>query len=149
MGNSANRDRRRQTTQDDRKKALELRNRGLAFAQIAEIMGFSGSHIYKLVQDAIDEIPRENAVQLRATELARLDRMLAGVYPKAVSGNEKAIETVLKIMVRRSRYLGLDAPTSVAVTSSAVTINVTPEVARAFAPPEEDVPMLADGTEAH
>jgi hypothetical protein len=54
---------------------------------------------------------------IRQLELDRLDGMLLGIYGSAKKGNHGAIDRVLRIMDRRSKYLGLDAPTKQDVTS--------------------------------
>ena len=45
-----------------------------------------------------------------ALELLRLDDMLFGLWPDARRGDNTAVVTVLKIMERRSKLLGLDMP---------------------------------------
>ena len=47
---------------------------------------------------------------MRMLELRRLDAMLERVWVLTETGSPKAIETVLKIMKRRARLMGLDAP---------------------------------------
>jgi hypothetical protein len=49
-------------------------------------------------------------------ELARLDRLQAAVWGDAIAGDIAAIHTVLKIMERRAKYAGLDAPTRAAIS---------------------------------
>src|SRR6266568_8631040 len=53
-----------------------------------------------------------NADTVRQEELARLDKMYAGLEGKIEGGDLPAIRVGLAIMERRARYLGLDAPTS-------------------------------------
>jgi hypothetical protein len=43
-------------------------------------------------------------------ELDRLDAMLRACWSKAIGGDMKAVDRVLKISERRSKLLGLDAP---------------------------------------
>ena len=47
---------------------------------------------------------------VRSLELARLDEMLLGLWGKASRGELQSVDRVLKILERRARYLGLDAP---------------------------------------
>ena len=56
---------------------------------------------------------QEPADELRTLELERLDRLLLGVWGQAAKGNQGAVDRALKIMERRARLLGLDAPTKV------------------------------------
>lgn len=95
-------------------KALELRRMGKGYAEIAAAVGIGKSQAHRLVQaglqDARDQIAAR-ADDLRAVELSRLDGMLAGLWPDARKGNQGAVDRVLRIMERRARMLGLDAPT--------------------------------------
>lgn len=58
---------------------------------------------------------QEPADELRSLELERLDRLLLGVWSQAAKGNQGAVDRALKIMERRARLLGLDAPTKQAL----------------------------------
>ncbi len=103
-------------------KALELRRMGKGYIEIAAALGIGKSQAHRLVQagltDARAQISGE-ADELRAEELSRLDGMMSGVWPAARKGSVGAIDRVLRIMERRSRLLGLDAPTKVAETDPA------------------------------
>ena len=116
MGNSVKRDKSLAATQEKRRQALELRKRGLTYPQIAKAMGVALSNAHCFVQQAIADIPREPAGEVLLMELERLDRMLAGMWPKAIAGNEKAVTAAVKIMDRRARYLGIDAPVRAELT---------------------------------
>jgi hypothetical protein len=62
------------------------------------------------------ETLQEPADEVRQLELLRLDRYLSAIAEKVDSGDLKAIDRALKIMERRSKLLGLDAPQKVAPT---------------------------------
>lgn len=98
-------------------KALELRRMGKGYAEIARTLGIGKSQAHRLVQaglsDARDQI-RAEANDLRAEEISRLDAMLAGLWPDARKGHQGAVDRVLRIMERRSKLLGLDAPVRLA-----------------------------------
>lgn len=98
-------------------KALELRRMGKGYAEIARTLGIGKSQAHRLVQaglqDARDQI-KAQADDLRAEEISRLDGMLAGLWPDARKGSHGAVDRVLRIMERRSRLLGLDAPVRLA-----------------------------------
>jgi hypothetical protein len=98
--------------------ALELRKAGVSFPQIARRLGYSGpGAAFKAVQSALDATLREPAESLRTLEAERLDRLMLGVWQRATAGDAKAVDNVLKIMDRRARLLGLDAPRKVAPTT--------------------------------
>lgn len=90
-------------------KALELRKAGSTFQQIADVCGYANApRAHEAVTKAIRAIPREAAVEVRALELERLDRLTLAVWDAARNGDRGAIDTVLRLMQRRSRLLGLD-----------------------------------------
>lgn len=92
-------------------RALELRKAGLGYAAIARQLGYAGpSGAYKAITTALRGLTREPAEELLTLELARLDALLTGLWAEARAGNVSKVDRVLKIMARRSAYLGLDAP---------------------------------------
>lgn len=103
-----------------RREALYLRNTGASFAAIGKTLGVSKSAAFKAVNTALqalrDEI-KEQAGLLQSQEADRLDQLQLGIWSDATRGNLQAIQTVLKIMERRARLLGLDQPVKVAPTN--------------------------------
>ncbi|MFW6344772.1 MAG: hypothetical protein ACOC0M_00350, partial [Halomonas sp.] len=49
-------------------------------------------------------------------ELDRLDRLLLGLWPKATAGSVAHVDRAIKVMERRAKLTGLDAPTKIAPT---------------------------------
>ena len=96
-----------------RLKALELRKAGMTYRQIGRELGVSHQQAWKDVNRSIKEIQtetNEKAKQLKTIELERLNSMLIAIWQSVMSGDNQSIATALKIMERRSRYLGLDEP---------------------------------------
>lgn len=94
-------------------QALELRRAGLGFEAIGAKLGIKKSQAHRLVQAGLADCRAQvaaNADELRSEEVSRLDGMLQGLWPRARKGEAAAVDRVLKIMERRSRLLGLDAP---------------------------------------
>lgn len=60
-----------------------------------------------MVHQALDEHVAENADELRATEVARLDALQAVVWPVAMAGNLEAVRQVTALIEKRARLLGL------------------------------------------
>ena len=89
--------------------ALELAADGCSYDEIARQVGFShrGS-AHRAVFKALDEREVEDVEALRTLEGARLDRLQAAVWDRAMAGDIGAISAVLKIMDRRIRLLGLE-----------------------------------------
>lgn len=56
---------------------------------------------------------REAVAELRELEATRLDALQYGVWDAAVDGVHQVINDVLRIMDRRAKLYGLDAPTQV------------------------------------
>jgi hypothetical protein len=92
-------------------KVLELRRAGFTFQRIAEEVGYatpSGA------QRALERIMTRNLPQapeeFRWQELDRLDRMQVALWPRAMKGDDRAIGTIIRLMERRARLVGIDAP---------------------------------------
>ncbi len=93
-----------------------MRKAGFDYQTIADRLGYrSPSGAHKAVSTALNKTLREPAKALRQVELERLDALLTGVWSAARRGNLGAVDRVLKIMDRRAKLLGLDAPTKVAI----------------------------------
>ena len=111
---------RRIEAQERRRKAVELRRAGASFRQIAATLGMAKSSAHKTVKVALAELKQEvddQAKLLQVQEADRLDRLQFNLWTRAVGGDVTAIQTVLKIMERRARLLGLDQPQKVAPTN--------------------------------
>lgn len=95
-------------------KALKLRLKGLNYREIGREIGVSHPQAYRYVIECLDQIReemKETAEQVLMLELERLDGLTSTFYPKAIDGDIDAAGTVLRVMQRRAKLLGLDAPT--------------------------------------
>jgi hypothetical protein len=74
----------------------------------------------------------KNALEERKECIGRLDRMLTAVWDKVRQGNERAIDTALRIEERRAKLNGLDAVTKSALdlTSGGEPIKFTVTIPR-------------------
>ena len=105
-----------------RKLALEMRARGLPYREIGEQLGVSMQAAHRLVVTALEALRTETgeaAADLRTLELERCDKMLAGLWEAATSGDTGAVSAALRVAERRSRLLGLDAPQKAEVSGPA------------------------------
>ena len=95
----------------DAAKVLSLRVSGKTYAKISEETGFSvhlcRKHINSLTKNINLSLDLEELVYL---ELERLDHLTSAVWLDAMGGSDKAVSSVLRIMERRSKLMGLDAP---------------------------------------
>ncbi len=97
-----------------RRAAVQLRIAGHSWDAIARQLGYdSKASAYTDVRRALEKAVTKLAIPLEAhrqLELDRLDAMQNALWPAALDGETKAIDTALRLMDRRARLLGLDAP---------------------------------------
>jgi hypothetical protein len=65
----------------------------------------------------MESIPQEEAKELRSLNIERLNHMLLVLWPQIQAGNERSIDTGLRIMERLDRLMGTEA-------GSVVDVNV-------------------------
>jgi hypothetical protein len=133
---------------DRRSKAVALRLSGASFETIAALLGYTTrgaacQDITRALEASLAEQSRSADV-LREAELLRLDLLQVGAWAAAADGDPKAIEVVLKIVDRRCKLLGLDAPQRHEV----ITLDaVDAEIARLTAELGRDETAAAAGVE--
>jgi hypothetical protein len=93
-----------------RRLALSLRLAGATYEAIGRQLGCSGPGALHLVTRAVRDVGRDPAEQLLKLELDRLDRLHRTVWTRALNGDVEALDRVLRLMARRAKLLGLDAP---------------------------------------
>lgn len=92
-------------------RALEARKEGKTFAQIADEVGYNSPQAaHDAVKRALDAMIREPAEDVRRLELERLDAMWGLHYLNAQAGDVQALAACMRIMERRAKLLGIDAP---------------------------------------
>lgn len=109
-------------------EAVKLYKEGHTFRYISAALGCSVGTAYNAVRTAFEESLRlslEEANIIRQVELERLDDMFVPLFQKAKGGDIRAADTALRIMERRSKYLGLDMPDKLSV-SNRFSINMLP-----------------------
>ena len=105
-----------------RTKAVAMRKMGWSYGRIAVQLGMTKSSVHKAVTKALTEAQEYlngEAGILRTQELDRLDDLQASFWIDATKGNPKAGMMILRLMERRAKLLGLDAPAKIAQTDSA------------------------------
>lgn len=103
-------------------EALKLRLAGATYQQVSEQLHCGGKgNAHLMVQKALLATIQEPADDVRALELARLDRLLLALWGQATTpgGQQLAtVDRVLKIMAERRFYvLGLKVPEKIAPTT--------------------------------
>ncbi len=118
-----------QTTQK-RADAIRLRLAGCSYDQIAERLGYANrSSAFKAVEAGRLAILAEPAREMVALECARLDELMVALWPQALAGDVQAVDRVLRIMERRARYLGLDAPARTEQSDGVLQVVFNPALA--------------------
>jgi transposase len=95
-------------------KALELRIAGAAYRQIATQLNVSLHCAYDDVQNELgrlDAVAKKKAERMRELEAQRLDQLTVALAPSLRVGDPRAIATAVRLMERRAKLFGLDAPT--------------------------------------
>ena len=100
---------------DKENKVLELRRSGETWERIAVAVGYANaSGTQKAYARVVSRVQRESVDEIRDLELDRLDRIQRAFWtPAIVDRDKRAAEVVLKVMDRRAKLLGLEAPTKV------------------------------------
>lgn len=99
--------------QQKRLLALQLREGGAKYREIAEQLQVTTSYAHELVMKAMDDLNdtvAETAERMRQLELNRLDKMWMDLSTRKDATSPRTIDTKLRIMERRAKLLGLDAP---------------------------------------
>lgn len=95
---------------------LRMRREGHTFEEIGEKLGISRQRAGQVVVEELTKLSSEIEAEARIAavmESERLDNLTRILYPKATKGNLQAIDRLLKVMERRARLFGLDAPSRI------------------------------------
>jgi len=112
------------------KTAAELRADGKSYPEIAKVLGVATSTAWRAVIRETAKVSyeaREEAERILATEWEITEQLLDAAMPAADAGDMDAVRTVLRILDRRSRYRGFDAPTAFQAEVAAVGVFTTKE----------------------
>lgn len=93
------------------RKVVELRQMGITYEVIAKEVGYaSASGAYHAYERALARYPRETFDKKRDLQEQRIERLLAGVWTKALRGDTTALMVTIKLFERQAKLLGLDMP---------------------------------------
>lgn len=113
---------------EKRAKAVAMRLAGADWNSIAKAVGYASPGA---ACTAVDEALKANLRQqhdkteeLRQLAVMRYDRLQAAFWPKALKGDPKAADVVLKCLAGRERVEGTAAPTKMEHGGSVVTYQV-------------------------
>ncbi|OZC55072.1 hypothetical protein CH289_07710 [Rhodococcus sp. RS1C4] len=88
-------------------KVLKLRRAGLHYYQIAEKLGISQTLAHKDYKQAIQEITNPIAQDIVDEHRDRIMGLITGLSAKAARGDNKAADSILKLMEYEARLLAL------------------------------------------
>tara|TARA_R100000700_G_C3143141_1_gene124302 strand:- start:47 stop:541 length:495 start_codon:yes stop_codon:yes gene_type:complete len=97
---------------------LKLRKVGFDAQRISDELDIPLDRVKNIISGALKKLTKEmkgQAEQIRSLELTRLDEMQSAIWDDCMGGKLTAIDRVLKIMERRSKLVGLDAPEKIDV----------------------------------
>lgn len=103
-----------------RQQVWQLRLKGLSLSQIGAALGITKQSAHALLENALHDAAAEHkamASRWIELELARLDELHAALHHKALAGDHQAVDAIGRLMARRAKLLGLDAPDRVDHTS--------------------------------
>lgn len=94
-------------------EAYELRLAGKSPSEIAEMLGIAHvDDVYRLLNERFSYdaayMTSRDRNDILGTELLRLEALQAAVWPSAMMGDPKAVDSAIKIIATRARIVGLD-----------------------------------------
>ena len=92
---------------------IELRHEGYVWREIATMVDMSIAGVVKAYKRALMRHPVAAIEEHRELELDRLDNLQRTYWQPAVNGNLRAADFVLRVIDKRAKLLGLDAPMKV------------------------------------
>ena len=94
-------------------RVVELVMAGWTYDAIAREVGFrSKGSVSKAFWRALSAREESNVRTYRALEVSRLDALQLCLWDRAMAGDVTAVSTILRIIDRRIRVLGLDRPSA-------------------------------------
>lgn len=113
--------------EERRKKIAANLLAGLDYRTMANALGVSIGTIAADVKILMGRWQKEQVGvmdQIVQLEVTRLDRALNAIWNKILDGDQGAINSMLRIMERRAKLLGLDKPAGLDLTSDGEPITV-------------------------
>lgn len=105
---------------DKKAQAFDLKLAGHSLREIGAMLGVSHTCVGLWIREECEERVAPLAAQVRAMELARLDKYLTYLESRMEQGDDKAIGIAVRISESRRKLLGTDAPLQVDATVAEV-----------------------------
>lgn len=116
---------------DDIWERYTLRNQSQQ--QIANDLGISQQRVSQILTDIRAALPDETRHDCIARRRAQLDALIAAHLPEARAGDKDATASLLKLLDREAKYMGLDAPQEVRATVTQTSPEVLERIRQAKA----------------
>jgi len=92
-------------------ECIRLRRTGMTFDEIAIAVGYANSGgAQKAYERGMGRLVHDDVKAERARMMDQLDMMLNAHWARSMAGNPDHTNTVLRVLERRARLLGLDMP---------------------------------------
>lgn len=103
---------------------LRLRVSGKSFHRIAQDLDYpdeeAAYEAYKKVCEKRYKASEQTVQEHVNLEISRIDAALEAMWPQVENGSPRAVQTMLQLMDRRSKYLGLDKAQKIEITKKSV-----------------------------
>lgn len=91
-----------------RAELLRRFTEGELIADIADDLGMSAATARRDLTRAFADLPWRGALQARAVQVGRLDRLIGALSEQAMAGDHRAARELTRAIATQSRLLGLD-----------------------------------------
>lgn len=99
---------------------LEDYKHGLNYRRIGEKYGVSHQTVAEEIREYLKELRSigiRSVIEYRQVQMERIQAAYNALWPNVVAGRIDAINTMIRLMDREARLLGLDAPQKVDITA--------------------------------
>lgn len=107
-------------------RAYQMRAAGASWWDIADRLQITQGHAARLVAHKIAaaaQLVDEGAKrQLLAMEIERLDSLQQSLWDRALGGDIRAVDSIVRIITTRSKILGLETATANTVTNNTIVV---------------------------
>jgi hypothetical protein len=110
---------RKMKAHERRVAAIRLRQQGKPYSYIAAALKVTPATAARYVKEGLAQAHSESIEELRAIQGGQIDFMMDRIWEKLKSGDLWAIDRGIKLMERKAKLFGLDAP----VQMANVTVN--------------------------
>lgn len=94
------------------KRAYQLRTSGCTLDEVAEQLELPRGSVAGLIRnsmrEASDLVSEGAKSELLLLEVSRLDALQRAVWPAAMNGDTRSVDTALKVIAQRAKLLGLE-----------------------------------------